>query len=112
MNAAEWTTFLATWTDAIGARETENRNTRREIDPIHGLGFPGATDAQIAATEARLGVSLPSSYSEFLKVTNGFDNRLTPSRRVAETSGPWPISIGSRRGTPSGSRRMAFSMKR
>jgi hypothetical protein len=71
MNAAEWTTFLATWTREIVARETENPNTRREIDPIHGLGFPGATDAQIAATEARLGVALPPSYSEFLKATNG-----------------------------------------
>jgi hypothetical protein len=90
MNAAEWTTFLATWTREIVARETENPNTRRQIDPIHGLGFPGATDAQIAATKARLGVSLPSSYSEFLKATNGLRQ---PFDYVAACGGDfWPVA--------------------
>lgn len=35
------------------------------------LGYPGATEAQIAQAEARLGMVLPRSYREFLKVTNG-----------------------------------------
>jgi hypothetical protein len=36
------------------------------------LGFPGATESQIAAAESRIGRSLPPSYREFLKVTNGW----------------------------------------
>jgi hypothetical protein len=64
--AAEWKTFLGTWTREIAALETKNPNTKRPIDSVNGLGFPGATDAQIAAAESRLGVRLPPSYSEFL----------------------------------------------
>jgi len=36
------------------------------------LGYPGATEDQIAGLEARLGKSLPPSYRAFLKVSNGF----------------------------------------
>lgn len=36
------------------------------------LGFPPATDALIAAADERLGIPLPPSYREFLKVTNGW----------------------------------------
>ena len=35
------------------------------------LGYPGATEEQIAASEARLSVTFPRSYREFLKVSNG-----------------------------------------
>lgn len=36
------------------------------------LGYPGATEEQIAHAEARLGITLPQSYREFLKVSNGW----------------------------------------
>jgi SMI1 / KNR4 family (SUKH-1) len=36
------------------------------------LGYPGATEEQIARAETRLGIALPPSYREFLKVTNGW----------------------------------------
>jgi SMI1/KNR4 family protein SUKH-1 len=36
------------------------------------LGYPGATETQIAGLEARLGQSLPPSYRAFLKISNGF----------------------------------------
>jgi hypothetical protein len=36
------------------------------------LGYPGATDDQIANLEARLGQILPPSYRAFLEVSNGF----------------------------------------
>lgn len=36
------------------------------------LGFPGASEEQITAAEARLSIKLPLSYREFLKVTNGW----------------------------------------
>ncbi|WP_198525107.1 SMI1/KNR4 family protein [Kamptonema formosum] len=35
------------------------------------LGYPEATEEQIASAEARLGVILPPSYREFLKASNG-----------------------------------------
>jgi len=36
------------------------------------LGFPGATEAETAAAEAHLGVTLPPSYRAFLRVSNGW----------------------------------------
>lgn len=36
------------------------------------LGFPGATDDEIAAAERRLGVTFPPSYRQFLTVSNGW----------------------------------------
>ena len=36
------------------------------------LGYPGATDDEIAAAEKRLGVTLPPDYREFLQVSNGW----------------------------------------
>ena len=35
------------------------------------LGCPGATNAEIAAAEARLGITFPPSYKDFLRVSNG-----------------------------------------
>lgn len=43
-----------------------------EVISSEWLGFPGASESQIVATEARLGLTLPSSYRDFLKVTNGW----------------------------------------
>jgi len=90
MNAAEWRTFLATWTTEIAAQDSRNPNAPREIDPVYGLGAPGATGEQIAAAEARLGVTLPPSYSEFLKATNGLRQ---PFEYVASSGGDfWPAA--------------------
>jgi hypothetical protein len=36
------------------------------------LGYPGASEEQMASAEQRLGMSLPPSYTEFLQVTNGW----------------------------------------
>ena len=38
------------------------------------LGYPGATEEQITQAESRLGMTLSTSYREFLKVTNGWRN--------------------------------------
>lgn len=90
MRADEWKAFLATWTREIAARDTKNPNTPRAIDPVYGLGFPGATDQDIAAAESRLGTKLPPSYSEFLRATNGL---LQPYNYVASYGGDfWPAS--------------------
>jgi len=71
MDAAEWKDFLATWTRELVERKSNNPNPRRVLNPVTGLGFPGATESQVAAAEAKLGVRLPPSYREFLKATNG-----------------------------------------
>ena len=36
------------------------------------MGFDGATETEIQSNEKRLNTSLPPSYKEFLKVSNGF----------------------------------------
>jgi hypothetical protein len=77
MDAAEWKNFLATWTRELVERKSNNPNARRDLNPVTGLGFPGATEAQIAGAEARLGVHLPPSYREFLKATNGLHQPFT-----------------------------------
>jgi hypothetical protein len=90
MKASEWKTFLATWTRELMARETRNPNERRLLDPLHGLGFAGATADEIRAAEAKLGMTLPPSYSEFLKATNGL---LQPYSYVAACAGDfWPAA--------------------
>lgn len=43
-----------------------------EVLESEWLGSPGATEAQIAAAEARLGTRLPPSYRQFLQVSNGW----------------------------------------
>ncbi|HZG65791.1 MAG TPA: HEAT repeat domain-containing protein, partial [Herpetosiphonaceae bacterium] len=48
-----------------------------EVIAAGWLGYPGATEEQIAAAEARLGTTLPPSYRDFLKVSNGW--RMTTS---------------------------------
>ena len=90
MKASEWKDFLATWTREIAARKTRNPNERRELNAEHGLGFVGATEDQVRAAEARLGVSLPPSYLEFLRATNGL---LQPFTYVAACGGDfWPAA--------------------
>jgi hypothetical protein len=39
---------------------------------LNWLGYEGASEEEIANTERRLNTSLPPSYKEFLKVSNGF----------------------------------------
>ncbi|MBW4510359.1 MAG: SMI1/KNR4 family protein [Scytonematopsis contorta HA4267-MV1] len=43
-----------------------------EIFQSRYFSYPCATEEQIVSAEARLGVTFPYSYREFLKVTNGF----------------------------------------
>jgi hypothetical protein len=90
MNADEWKVFLANWTREIAARDNKNPNTARAIDPRYGLGFRSATNEQIVVAESRLGTTLPPSYSEFLRATNGL---LQPYNYVAACGGDfWPAA--------------------
>ena len=71
MLASEWKKFLAKWTAEIAARPSKTTADMRALDPRFGFGFPGASEAEIAAAEERLGARLPPSYREFLAATNG-----------------------------------------
>lgn len=44
----------------------------QEVVAAQWLGYPGATEDQIAQAETRLGTRLPSSYRDFLKASNGW----------------------------------------
>ncbi|MEV4063678.1 SMI1/KNR4 family protein [Nonomuraea dietziae] len=60
------------------------------------LGATGASEAEIAGHEERLGTRLPPSYREFLQVTNGWDEyshsslRLLPLAEVGWTRDVYP----------------------
>ena len=73
MTAFNWKPFLDQWSRAILASpDAEYFDLPPEVVESGWLGFPSATEAQIAAAEARLGVALPPSYREFVTVSNGW----------------------------------------
>jgi hypothetical protein len=78
MNQDEWRDFLHLFSRVLLAKDTpDNDDVNRpnfspEIHERGYIGFDGATEEQIAAAEARLGVRLPPSYRTFLSVSNGW----------------------------------------
>ena len=72
MPSFPWTDLLEQWSaEIIRSGEYEDELTP-EVTGSGWLGYPGATEEEIAAAEARLGVTFPPSYREFLLVTNGW----------------------------------------
>ncbi|OUC13183.1 MAG: hypothetical protein B0A82_18740 [Alkalinema sp. CACIAM 70d] len=73
MNTFEWESFLRHWSRAfIESKHHEADVLPSEVIESGWLGYPGASEEQIRYAENRLGISLPPSYREFLKVTNGW----------------------------------------
>ncbi|HLY25044.1 MAG TPA: SMI1/KNR4 family protein, partial [Aggregatilineales bacterium] len=73
MPTYNWKPFLEQWSsELIGADQEDVRRLPAEMVASGWLGNPGASEEQIAALEARLGLTLPPSYSQFLAVTNGW----------------------------------------
>lgn len=78
MNQFDWESFLKQ--ESIKAIERYQRRKKKyQLDTLPGdviesewLGYPGASEEQIVAAETRLGTTLPPSYRNFLKVTNGW----------------------------------------
>ncbi len=78
-----------------------------EQHTAYWIGYPPATEAQIAHAEARLGVTLPADYRAFLLESNGFpypkwlSPELMPVEQIGflrnlkspETDGPLPSHI-------------------
>lgn len=73
MNSFNWESFLRQWSRELLDSMTDNQEKLPpEVIESKWLGYPGATEEQIARAEFRLGMALPPSYREFLKVTNGW----------------------------------------
>ena len=73
MSSFDWERFLRRWSqEIIDAIDPEPEALPPEVRRSGWLGYPGATEPQIARAQARLGMSLPPSYQAFLKVTNGW----------------------------------------
>jgi len=78
MNSREWQALLEEWS----AQAVKRAAAEVRPGPLSGLGAPGATEAELAAAEARLGRALPPSYRSFLACTNGLRQPMdfTPAR--------------------------------
>jgi hypothetical protein len=73
MTTYDWQPFLEEWSWVfLNSPDLEDYDLPPEVIESGWLGFPGATEEQIAAAEARLGTTFPPSYREFLKVSNGW----------------------------------------
>ncbi|MFE1029694.1 SMI1/KNR4 family protein [Streptomyces sp. NPDC058818] len=71
----DWRSFLLEWSGewADSLPDGETRNAENEAARwTRWLGFPPASEEQIAALEQRLGRQLPPSYREFLQVSDGW----------------------------------------
>jgi hypothetical protein len=74
----DWAEFLDRFNKAIlgyleaGYDDYVDEDDIPDLIESGWMGFPGATEAQIAAAEARLNVKFPASYRSFLQVSNGF----------------------------------------
>lgn len=73
MTYFDWKSYIEQWSQKQIAELGEGYESDLPIEVIESgyLGYSGATDDQIASAEARLGVSFPPSYRDFLKVSNG-----------------------------------------
>jgi hypothetical protein len=73
MNIQNWQQLLRQWTQDIFVDDDFlSDQVPRDVIRSGWLGYPGATEAQLVATEHRLGVQLPPSYRTFLQTTNGW----------------------------------------
>ncbi|HEX3051790.1 MAG TPA: SMI1/KNR4 family protein [Aggregatilineaceae bacterium] len=78
MTEYNWSEFLARFNRTIldyleaGYDDYVPYDFPPEVIASGWMGFPGATEAQIAAAEARLNVKFPASYRSFLQISNGF----------------------------------------
>lgn len=70
MAGFEWEGLLWQWSREI--IESDEFELEPEVVEAGWLGYAAASEEQIRQTEARLGVTLPPSYREFLKVSNGW----------------------------------------
>ena len=74
MTEFDWSTFLKRWSEEWLQDRRYRDQTPPEVVARGWLGYPGATEEEIAAAEQRLETTLPPSYRTFLSITNGWRN--------------------------------------
>lgn len=72
MATFNWKDLMTLWNQELLADEGIRAELPPEVIASGWLGSPGATEAQIARLEERLGTSLPPSYRQFLQFSNGW----------------------------------------
>lgn len=72
MTTFNWKDLMTQWNQELLADEDIRAELPPEVITSGWLGYPGATEAQIAQLEERLGTSLPPSYRQFLQFSNGW----------------------------------------
>lgn len=72
MTIFNWKDLLTQWNQELLEDEEIREKLPPEVIASGWLGHPGATEEQLAQLEKRLGATLPPSYQEFLKFTNGW----------------------------------------
>ncbi len=88
MPTHDWRSFLSQFSKELLADPQFRAASPIEAIASGWLGFPGASEAQLADAEARLGTRLPPSYRQFLGTTNGwltlghFINNIWPIEKV------------------------------
>ena len=84
MTVIDWRPFLETWSQEL-IEAGAHPDLPAEAVESGWLGFPGATEEQLARAETRLRITLPRSYRDFLKVSNGWQQTGTSIWRVWST---------------------------
>src|SRR5690349_19977529 len=72
MSTRDWQDLLSKWNSELLNCEDIVENLPSDVVSSGWLGYPGATEEQIAQAEARLDIHLPLSYRAFGQVTNGW----------------------------------------
>ena len=73
MSSFNWESFLQRWSqELLNSNRNNQEKLPAEVLKSGWLGYPGATEEQIISAETRLRTTLPPSYREFLKVSNGW----------------------------------------
>jgi len=86
MAAFPWRDLLTLWSEEIIGSGNYDDELTPEVAASGWLGSRGATQDEIAAAEARLGVIFPPSYREFLQVSNGWQRTTDFVRRLRPVS--------------------------
>lgn len=68
----DWRDFLVRWSAELLKDPDVREKLPEDVIMSRWLGYPAATEYEIARAEARLGIRLPPSYRAFLKVSNGW----------------------------------------
>ena len=98
----DWKRLLTDWNKLVFSCELEFF-IESEVADKRWLGNPPATDAEIAALESRLGLTLPPSYRDFLQFSNGWNGteetpavpKLLPADEVDRFSRLSPYELNS-----------------